>query len=453
MKTRGRVLVVEDEPYVRESLLAILTSRGFDVTCVASVAQAEVSLSTSSADVVLSDLQLAESNGLDLVRRLQKDTPELPIVILTGHGTVPSAVACLRAGASDYILKPADPEALEVALDRALDARALKREVRYLRDATAGSARPLGESLLWNKTLDKVDAAARSDATVLLLGESGTGKELLARRVHERSGRWKRPFVRVNCAAVPFDTWESEFFGHRKGAFTGATADREGRFLIAHRGTLLLDEIGAVPPPVQAKFLRVIQEGEFERLGEGRPTQVDVRIVASTNADLGAEVSAGRFREDLFYRLNVIRIDVPPLRERMSDIPILAGAFARETAAQLGLAPPELSEETLGRLTAYSWPGNVRELRSVIERALVLDPGHGLDAIEILPVPSLGAEGVEADSDLTLRSVLARREREVLVEALTRTQGVRKDAAQLLGIDARNLSYYLKKHGLDAAAD
>jgi two-component system response regulator AtoC len=442
--------VVEDESYVRESLLAMLRSSGFDVAEAASLEEAEEELRLGPVDVVLSDLRMPGADGLQLVRRLQDSSPELPVVILTGHGTVSSAVECLRAGASDYILKPADPEALEVALDRALEARALQREVRYLRRAAGGDTAeaPAGESPAWRRLLEMVDAAAPTDSTVLLVGESGTGKELLARRLHGRSGRSRAAFVRVNCAAVPFDMWESEFFGHRKGAFTGAAADREGRFLLAHRGTLLLDEIGAVPGPAQAKFLRAIQEGEFERLGDGRPTKVDVRIVAATNANLEQDVREGRFRADLFFRLNVVRIDVPPLRERLADIPLLARRFAQEIATRLGRPVPELSEESLGRLTAYSWPGNVRELRSVIERALVLDPVHGLDAVEILPAPTLGEESA-AQGDLTLRDAMARRERELLAEALKRADGVRKDAARLLGVDPRNLSYYLKKHGLE----
>jgi len=429
----------------------MLRSRGFDVVEAASLGDAERELRLAPVDVVLSDLRMPGADGLQLVQRLQESSPELPVVILTGHGTVSSAVECLKAGASDYILKPADPEALEVALDRALESRALQREVRYLRRAAGGGTAeaPAGESAAWRRVLEMVDAAAPTDSTVLLIGESGTGKELLARRLHGRSGRSRSAFVRVNCAAVPLDMWESEFFGHRKGAFTGAAADREGRFLLAHRGTLLLDEIGAVPAPAQAKFLRAIQEGEFERLGDGRPTRVDVRIVAATNANLEQDVREGRFRADLFFRLNVVRIDVPPLRERLADIPLLARRFAEEISARLGRAVPELSEESVGRLTSYSWPGNVRELRSVIERALVLDPVHGLDAIEILAAPGLVETGSVGDGDLTLRDGMARRERELLVEALKRAGGVRKDAARLLGVDPRNLSYYLKKHDLD----
>ena len=446
---RGRVLVVEDEAYVRESLVAILSSRGFDVLAAASVDEAAAALARSPVDVVLSDLRMPGADGLDLVRRFQSESPDLPVVILTGHGTVPSAVACLRAGASDYILKPVEPDALEVTIERAMSSRSLVREVRYLRDAAAPEPGAiLGQSESWRGTMAKIEAAAASDSTVLLLGESGTGKELLARRLHELSPRASGPFVKVNCAAVPLEMWESEFFGHRKGSFTGALADRDGRFQLAHRGTLLLDEVGAMPAAGQAKLLRVIQDGEFDRLGDARPTRVDVRIVASTNSDLEGEVRSGAFRADLFFRLNVLSIEVPPLRERPEDIPLLASYFASEISARFRRPPPAIPVETLSRLRAYPWPGNVRELRNVIERALILDPAEGLRHLDLLPGGG-GATATEGAGDLNLREALTRLERELLLEALRRSRQVRKDAAALLGIDPRNLSYYLRKHGLE----
>jgi len=446
--SRARILVVEDEAYVRESLLAILASRRFDAVGAASVSEALAELARSPVDVVLSDLRMPGADGLELLKRLQATSPELPVVLLTGHGTVASAVECLKAGAADYILKPADPDALEVSLGRALEERSLRREVRYLRGAAAESAEaPVGESAVWRRVLEMVDAAAATDSTVLLLGESGTGKELLARRIHVRSARSGAPFVRVNCAAIPLEMWESEFFGHRKGAFTGAGADREGRFQLAHRGTLLLDEVGAAPLEAQAKFLRVLQEGEFERLGEARPTRVDVRLVAATNSELEAEVKAGRFRSDLFYRINVVRIHVPPLRDRPDDVPLLIRHFGSEIAGRMGRTAPEPGPAALARLKAYSWPGNVRELRSVVERALVLDPEAGLDDLDLLP--SGGSAAGPDPGDLNLRTRLSALERELLIEALERCGGVRKQAARLLGIDARNFSYYARKHDLE----
>jgi len=453
--SRGRVLVVEDEAYVRDSLVEILRARRFDATAAGSVAEAVAHLARAPVDVVLSDLRMPGADGLDLVRRMQTTSPEVPVVILTGHGNVASAVECLKAGASDYILKPAEPEALEVALERALYGRALRREVKYLRSTVAAQSEvAVGDSPPWRKVVAMIEAAAPTDSVVLLTGESGTGKELLARRLHALSPRASGPFVKVNCAAVPLEMWESEFFGHRKGSFTGASTDREGRFQLADRGTLLLDEVGAMPAAGQAKLLRVIQDGEFERLGDEQATRVNVRVVASTNSDLEAEVHAGRFRADLFYRLDVVRIDVPPLRERRDDIPPLARYFADQIAQKLGRSAPDLTSWTLGRLAAYHWPGNVRELRNVIERAMILDPARGLETLDLAPASSVPpAEGAPlAERELNLRDALNKLERELLLQAHRRAEGVRKEAARLLGIDPRNLSYYMKKHDLDADA-
>ncbi len=435
---RARVLVVEDEVYVRDSLTAILRERGYEIVEAGTVAEALHVLGQAPIDVVLTDFRLPGADGLVLVKQVQASAPDVPVVVLTGQGTIASAVECLKAGASDYLLKPADPEALEVALERALAGRALRREVQYLR-GTGREAEPLGESPAWRRALEMIDAAAASDSIVLLRGESGTGKDLLARRLHQKSRRGAGPYIRVNGAAVPLELWESEFFGHRRGSFTGASADREGWFQLAHRGTLFLDEVGAMPAGAQPKLLRAIQDGEFHRLGEQQPTRVDVRIVAATNADLESDIKEGRFRADLYYRLNVLQIRVPPLRERADDIELLARAFAAEVAARVGRPAPALDGETLARLRSYPWPGNVRELRSVIERALILHPGRGLAALDLAPEPVSSA--MSADS--------AAGSFPLLVEAHHCAHGVRREAARLLGIDPRNLAYYWRKHGLD----
>jgi DNA-binding NtrC family response regulator len=434
----------------------MLAERGYEVVEAGSVAEAVARLARTSMDVVLTDFRMPGADGLEMVRQVKANAPEVPVVVLTGQGTIASAVECLRAGASDYILKPADPEALEVALERAVATQALRREVRYLRGAVAETRAPLGESAAWKRVLAMVEAAAATDSPVLLRGESGTGKELLARRLHHLSPRSASPYILVSCAAVPVDLWEAEFFGHRKGAFTGAASERDGLFVLADRGTLFLDEVGAAPLAAQAKLLRALQDGEFSRLGDEQPTRVDVRVVAATNADLQVEIKQGRFRPDLFYRLNVLQIEVPPLRERPEDIPLLAAAFATELSARLGLPAPELSAETIERLSSYSWPGNVRELRSVVERALVLHPGRGLDALDLgleagasAPAP---VEAGVAPGDLNLRDTLNRHEKELVKEALRRSGGVRREAARLLGIDPRNLGYYFRKHGLDPEA-
>ena len=442
---RGRVLVVEDEPYVRRSLVDMLESRSFDVAESSSAVEALSLLAKTPVDVVLSDLRMRDVDGLELVRRLRASGAETPVILLTGHGDVTTAVSCLKAGASDFILKPADPAVLEASLERALEARSLRREVRYLRGTVAAPMiRPLGESAAWQRVLTMIERVAPTDATVLLLGESGTGKEVLARYLHHLSARRDGPLVAVNCAAVPLEMWESEFFGHRKGAFTGAVADREGRFQLAHRGTLLLDEIGAMPEGGQAKLLRVIQDGEFDRLGDVQPSRVDVRIVASTNSNLADEVAARRFRADLLHRLNVVRIDVPPLRDRRDDIPVLARAFTAELAARLGRPAPDLGSTLLARLGTHTWPGNVRELRATIERALVLED----DGFALAEGPGSPLREEAATSDLNLRAAMHRLERELLLEARRRSGGVQKEAARLLGLDPRNLAYYLRKHDM-----
>ncbi len=465
---RGRILVVEDEAYVRRSIADLLQARGFEVEAADGVAAAIDLLARAPLDVVLTDLKMPGGGGLAVVRAVRDRDGSLPVIVLTGHGTIASAVECLKAGATDYLLKPIDPEALDVALDQAIGAGALRREIDYLRHGSDGPDdphEPIGRSAVWVKVLGLARAAAASQASVLLLGESGTGKELIARLIHHHSPRARGPYVRVNCAAVPIEIWESEFFGHRRGAFTGAAGDRDGRFRLAHRGTLFMDEVGAMPIQAQAKILRVLQDGEYDRLGDERPTRVDVRVVAATNSDIDADVAAGRFRQDLFFRLNVVRIHLPPLRRRPEDIPLLAERFLRRIAARLGRPIPEVAPSAMDSLLSYAWPGNVRELQNVIERALILQPGPVLDSFD-LPVfdpppdletaPSAGHPGApsaaanpDPDDQLSLRIVLARLERETILEALRRTRGVRKEAARLLGIDQRNLAYYFRKHDLD----
>jgi two-component system response regulator HydG len=447
MASRGTVLVVEDEAYVRESLATWLGRRGFAVVAAASAEEVMARRHHEGVDLVLTDLKLPGESGLDLVRRLAADGP--PVVVLTGHGTVTSAVDCMKAGAADYLLKPVDPEELVLVVERALAARRLAREVRYLRDVqSGGEADPVGVSAAWNGVVALLRVAAPVSTPVLLLGESGTGKEEAARLLHRLSPRGGGPFVTVNCAAVPLELFESEFFGHRRGAFTGAVADREGRFQVAHGGTLLLDEVDSLPPMAQAKILRVLEDGSFERVGESRPTRVDVRLVCASNADLVGEVAAGRFRADLFYRINVMTLSIPPLRERREDIAPLADAFLAQVTVRFGKPIRGIAAETYRRLTAYDWPGNARELRNVVERAVLLEQGPELGPESLMfpaaPLPGNGEDG----AGLHLRSNLRRAERRLLERALAQSDGSKRGAAALLGIDERNLGYFLRKHGL-----
>jgi DNA-binding NtrC family response regulator len=484
MGRAATVLVVDDEAYVRDSLVAVLRRGGHDARGVASAADALRALGEASFDALITDLRMPDIDGLELLRRLAAAAPGLPVIVLTGHGTVASAVECMKAGAADYLLKPADPDQISLILERVVEEGSLRRELGYLRgSADNEEAEAVGASAAWQKVLRMVDTAAQTHSTILLVGESGTGKEILARRIHRRSPRSERPFVSVNCAAVPLELFESEFFGFRKGAFTGAATDRDGRFRVADGGTLFMDEVGAMPEAAQAKILRVIQDGVFERLGDTRATRVDVRLVAATNVVLEEAVRAGRFRSDLFYRLNVVQIRVPPLRERPEDVPLLAEHFLRVLAPRVGRRLQAIEPEAMRVLGAWRWPGNARELRNVIERALIVEAGPRLTAASLPPevregrvpewaaapaMPGRGDAGaaVIADSsgsgapvgtggagavgdNLNLRRALGERERDFLVAALRQAQGVRKEAARLLGIDQRNLSYYLRKHGLD----
>ncbi|HEY3131556.1 MAG TPA: sigma-54 dependent transcriptional regulator [Acidobacteriota bacterium] len=450
MKIRGTVLVVDDEPYVRDSLVSVLRRNAYEVRTANNPEEALRPGTLGGVDAVITDLRMPGQDGLALLRKLSEIEPAMPVIVLTGYGTVPSAVECMKAGACDYLLKPASPEALLLILERAVGQTTMRRELEYLRSSDGRRSdrrEPLGISRGWKEVLELVEAAAPADTSVLLLGESGTGKEEVAQLLHRKSRRSNGPFVRVNCAAIPLDLFESEFFGHRKGAFTGALEDREGRFRVAHRGTIFMDEINSMPEAAQMKVLRVLHDGVFERVGDSRSTAVDVRLVAASNSDLDAEVEAGRFRRDLFYRINVMTIHLPPLRDRGEDIPLLAEAFLGEFSTRLRKPVRSIQPETLAILESYHWPGNIRELRNIIERAVLLEKTEQL-LPSSLPFSLRQESPAAMPQNLSLRAHLAAEERRLLDEALRRSRGVRRTAAKLLGIDERNLNYFLKKHGL-----
>jgi len=445
------VLIVDDEQYVRDSLALILTRKSYTVRTAASCEEALSPSALDGLDAVITDLKMNGDDGLKLLRHLKKESPDLPVIMLTAYGTVNSAVEAMKSGAYDFLQKPVDPEEVTCVLARALERSTMKRELKYLRSgvgATPVRNEPIGRSEGWKKVVELVEAAAPTDTTVLLLGESGTGKDEVARLIHRKSLRVDRPFVRVNCAAVPVELFESEFFGHRKGSFTGAHADQDGRFRVAHEGTLFMDEVGCLPLGAQAKVLRVLQDGEFERVGETQPTTVDVRVVAATNSDLEAEVAAGRFRKDLFYRINVFTIHIPPLRERLEDVDLLASAFLEEFSLRIGKQLKGIEPDALKALQRYSWPGNIRELRNVIERAVILEKSSSL-SLDSLPANVGGEVDPEEIQSSNLRDKLLAEEKRILLEALRQAAGVRREVARQLGIDERNLSYYLRKHGLE----
>ncbi|MEZ4648300.1 MAG: sigma-54 dependent transcriptional regulator [Candidatus Eisenbacteria bacterium] len=453
---KGTILLVDDEAYVRDALAAVLERRDFVVRTGASADDALGDHALDGIDVVITDLRMPGMDGLELLAKLTERAPDIPVIVITGHGSVVSAVECLKAGAFDFVQKPMEPGALALLAERAVAEAAMRRELAYHRSrqihvlAGDDGGEPVGASAAWKRVVEMATRVAPADTSVLLVGESGTGKEELAKLIHRRSGRAKRPFVPVNCGAIPGERFESEFFGHRRGSFPGANEDRDGRFRVAHEGTLFLDEVGCLPEGSQTKVLRVLQDGIFERVGETKPTVVDVRLIAATNSDLESEVEAGRFRTDLYYRIAVLVIEVPPLRGRSEDVPLLADHFLRRFASKFGKAFRGIDPAAVALLQAYPWPGNVRELRNVMERAVILESGSWITARSLPPnLVGTGREVVTERQDLNLREGLRRRERELLETALDRAGGVRREAARLLGIDERNLSYFLKKHSWD----
>ncbi|MBA3817918.1 MAG: sigma-54-dependent Fis family transcriptional regulator [Deltaproteobacteria bacterium] len=456
----GIVLVVDDEPAIVESLTKIFRREGLNVLAATDGNAGLDLLRKHRVGVLLTDLMMPNTTGMDLLRAAKTIAPETEVVLMTAYGTVETAVDAMKEGAYDFVTKPLKRAHVVRIIKNALEKQSLLVENRSLKAQLAEKRRRaiIGTSLAWRRTMDIVMQAAPSEATVLLLGESGTGKELLARALHDHSARGKGPFIAVNCAAIPESILEAELFGYEKGAFTGASTARDGRFEAANGGTLFLDEIGEISRHVQVKLLRVLQEGEIERLGGGgKPRRIDVRIVAATNVNLGEEVKAGRFREDLYYRLNVIPVSVPPLRDRRDDISLLAQHFVQVYAEKNGKAISGCSPTAIERLTEYGWPGNVRELENAIERAVVLTrAGHTVIDEDALPREIRDATpGTAAASALTfpIGMPLAEIEMRVIHETLRHTRGDKRLTAKLLGIATRTIYRRLEATDPDAESD
>jgi two-component system, NtrC family, response regulator HydG len=461
----GIVLVVDDEPAIVESLTKIFKREGMTVLSATDGTTGLDVLRKHRVGVLLTDLMMPNTNGMDLLRAAKTIAPETEVVLMTAYGTVETAVDAMKEGAYDFVTKPLKRAHVVRIVRNALEKQSLLVENRSLKAQLAEKRRRaiIGTSLAWRRTMDIIMQAAPSEATVLLLGESGTGKELLARGLHDNStrargagGRDSGPFVAVNCAAIPESILEAELFGYEKGAFTGASTARDGRFEAANGGTLFLDEIGEISRHVQVKLLRVLQEGEIERLGGGgKARRIDVRIVAATNVNLAEEVKAGRFREDLYYRLNVIPVSVPPLRDRRDDISLLAQHFVQVYAEKNGKAISGCTATALERLTEYGWPGNVRELENAIERAVVLTrAGHSVIDEDALPREIRDATpGTASASSLTfpIGMPLAEIEMRVIHETLRHTRGDKRLTAKLLGIATRTIYRRLETTDPDAA--
>ncbi len=444
------ILYVDDEPAVGQLLGHMIERAGHHAVGAKSVHEALQVIARERVDLIVSDHQMPGLTGLDLLELIKSEGHDIPLIILTGYASIEHAVTAIKAGAVDYITKPVDAQQLEIALEQALALDRLKRENAALRDevmALRSNQQIFGESPAIRKALGEVAMAAPTRASVLLLGESGTGKELFARAIHEQSERRQQPFIKINCAAIPEGLIESALFGHEKGAFTGAIKRVEGAFERAHRGTLLLDEISEMRLDLQAKLLRVLQEGEFERVGGETPIKVDVRIIATSNRALAQDAAEGKFRQDLYFRLSVIPIHIPALRDRASDIPLLAMRFAMRAAEEYKKEIRGITPEAMEWLRGQSWPGNVRELQHLVERAVVLsrEPLLGISAFgggdrRTTPtVAPLTARDLP-DGSIVLHSLnIAQAEERLIEAALARTEGNRTRAAELLGISIRTL--------------
>lgn len=448
------MLVVDDEKNYQVVLAALLEDEGHEVLTASSGQEALDIIKDSPVDTVLSDIKMPGMSGIELLERIKAFDPDLPVILMTAFAEVDQAVMAMKMGALDHIQKPFDNRELSRAIARAVEKRTLIKNIRHL-ETELGSTweNIIGKSKAMETVFEVMKRVADTPTTVLICGESGTGKELIARGLHRASSRSTAPFVSINCGALPETLLEAELFGYEKGAFTGATTLKQGKFEFAHGGSLFLDEVGEMPQSLQVKFLRVLQEQEFQRVGGNKDIKVDVRVIAATNKDLKAEVDAGRFRPDLFFRLNVVRINVPPLRERLSDIPLLVDHFIRKFSARLGRTIPLISPEAMRTLLSYSWPGNVRELENVIERAVVLSPGGAITPSDLPPEIQ---EPVKSKDDFDqlilgekgLVETLDAIEERMIREALKKVGNVQAQAAKTLGISRSNLQYKMKKYGI-----
>jgi len=451
------VLLVDDDPSVLFALKEVVSERGWEPLVARSGPEALKLV--DRVDAVVTDFSMPEMDGMDLLRAIRDRDEALPVILLTAHGSERLAVRAIRAGAYEYVPKPFDVDELGVALERALEARRLRVANRQLSAEHAIGRRIVGDSPAMRRLLDTVSRVAGKDITVLLGGETGTGKELVASLLHAQSRRSAGQLVRFNCSAIPAELAEAELFGHVRGAFTGATQGRAGFFAEANQGTLVLDEVGELPLAIQAKLLRALQEGEIQPVGSGRTEKVDVRIVASTNRDLGAETRAGRFREDLYYRLNVVEIVVPPLRDRREDIPALAREFARRYGERFGMSEIRLAPALLDRLSAADWPGNVRQLENAIARMVAMATGNeiGPEALagmktvqDAAPAPAEPGQDRPApvDDGLTLREQIEAVERSAVARTMTSVRGNQSEAARRLGISRNTLIERLARYGI-----
>ncbi|MCC7380448.1 MAG: sigma-54-dependent Fis family transcriptional regulator [Deltaproteobacteria bacterium] len=454
MARTGRILVVDDEPNTLTTLRRALELEGYEVHTAGTIREARAGL-REGPDLALLDVRLPDGDGIDLLSQLAQAGSAVPIVMMSGHATIDDAVRATQLGARDFLEKPIGQDRLLLTIGNVLELRRLEQENERLREeagVASGEDEMLGRAPVMQALLEQIDRVAASEGRVLITGENGTGKELIARAIHRASNRRDRPFVSLNCAAVPAELIESELFGHERGAFTGAVKQKIGKFERANRGTLFLDEVGDMPAAMQAKLLRVLQTGELERVGGNDTIRVDVRVLAATNKDLRAEISAGRFREDLYYRLAVVPLHAPPLRDRKSDIPVLVERFLIEAGARNHRRPPRLTDRAMALLASYDYPGNVRELRNLTERIVILAPpaADELDEREIgklLPIERREARATYRAGE-KLSDLVDEAERAIVLEALDAHGGVVAEAARALGVERSNFHKKLKALGI-----
>jgi two-component system NtrC family response regulator len=448
-----RIVVVDDEPAQRELIGGFLTKQGHEVFAAGSGAEALALVQDRQVDLVLSDCRMPGMSGPDLLQKIRAVNPEIPLILMTAYGTVETAVQAMKDGAADYLTKPLDLEELLVRVGRVTEQARLKSEVRELQRQLVERHRVegiIGESGRMQEVLALVTRVAPSDATVLIRGESGIGKELIARAIHFNSRRAAGPLVSLNCAALPAQLLESELFGHERGAFTGAVAQRKGRFEQADGGTIFLDEIGDLSPTLQVKLLRVLQERAFERVGGNKTLSVDVRVLAATHRDLEQAMRDGTFREDLYYRLNVVTIQIPSLRERREDIPLLLEHFLGKFAAKNRRDMTGLTAAARDAFLKYDYPGNIRELENLVERAVLLCRGRVIDLEDLPAAVRPGERSADQPESQRLPDILGHIERQTIRDALERCGGVQTQAAEVLGISERVLRYKMKKYGLES---
>ncbi len=449
-----KILVVDDEKNIRLGLAKALELEGYEVFMAEDGSDAMKIMVKTEIDLVLTDLRMPKVSGEELLKKISSAYPTVPVIILTGHGTVENAVNAMRDGAYDFLTKPLNLDRLSLLVKRALSSREmvlkhreLQEEIRKL-ESRKSKASFIGKSSQMQRVFELIQQVAGTKASVLITGESGVGKELVADAIHETSQRVEKPFIKVHCAALSESLLESELFGHEKGSFTGAAAQRKGRFEMSDGGTIFLDEIGEINPSVQIKILRVLQEREFERVGGSQPISIDTRIIAATNRDLKSEIAKGNFREDLYYRLNVVNIHIPPLRERKEDIPLLASAFLKEFSEENGKSIEGIDNKAAMALYNYSWPGNIRELRNCIESAVVLSKGHFIMPQDLPPDISASADD-QSSIRIPMGTTMAESEKIIIRSTLNFTGGNKSRTAEVLGIGRKTLHRKIHDFGLE----